>query len=196
MANKDCAICGTHMESVHYNKIYCDSYAQQRQRERSKIANKARYHANIEESRRKNNEYRKRYYATNKQKMRKQAKAKRDKNREQLREQGHQNYRKHRAKHKKCVVCGTSLFLQKKQKYCKNCTPPNLLKNLKALVGCERCGNRDYRVLQFHHVDPVNKLFKIESHLSIEQIKSELPKCIVLCANCHIKEHYIMRESA
>jgi hypothetical protein len=56
---------------------------------------------------------------------------------------------------------------------------------------CEKCGNTDERVLQFHHL--TGKDFKISDGLSGKHSTSvwlsEVEKCILLCANCHIIAH-------
>ena len=58
---------------------------------------------------------------------------------------------------------------------------------------CERCGyNKSKRALEFHHLDPSQKDFQISSSTSTRSwslVKSELDKCIMLCANCHAEEH-------
>jgi len=46
--------------------------------------------------------------------------------------------------------------------------------------------------LEFHHVDPHQKEFGISTSggtKSLERLKVELDKCILLCANCHREEH-------
>lgn len=62
---------------------------------------------------------------------------------------------------------------------------------------CYSCGNSDYRVLDFHHLH--NKKFTVahgvKNRLSIEKLKSEIDKCITLCANCHRIWHYDERNS-
>lgn len=59
---------------------------------------------------------------------------------------------------------------------------------------CERCGEADPVVFEFHHTDPNEKDFTIASALSRrwEAIETELQKCVVLCANCHRRTHYEM----
>jgi hypothetical protein len=43
--------------------------------------------------------------------------------------------------------------------------------------------------LQFHHIDPSQKEFKISySAPSFEKLVSEAKKCVLLCANCHAEE--------
>lgn len=70
--------------------------------------------------------------------------------------------------------------------------------DLKASLKCQLCSEDHPAVLQFHHLDPMQKDFEISTAfhlgLSLEKIKVELEKCVVLCANCHCKEHYQLRE--
>jgi hypothetical protein len=56
---------------------------------------------------------------------------------------------------------------------------------------CERCGyNKSTRALQFHHLDPNEKDFTISrKSYSIERLKKEVDKCILVCANCHLEIH-------
>lgn len=59
---------------------------------------------------------------------------------------------------------------------------------------CIRCGyNKCYGALDFHHKNPKEKdinFKKIKCRKNFEEIKQELDKCILLCANCHREEHY------
>lgn len=54
---------------------------------------------------------------------------------------------------------------------------------------CVLCGYSRYAgALQFHHVDPANKSFSLGlSGLtrSIEAMRAEAAKCVLLCGNCH-----------
>jgi hypothetical protein len=52
---------------------------------------------------------------------------------------------------------------------------------------CSRCGySKCLRALQFHHVDPVGKLFPISGgSKSLDRLREEVKKCILVCANCH-----------
>jgi hypothetical protein len=58
---------------------------------------------------------------------------------------------------------------------------------------CERCPENFPQCLHFHHLDPSLKEFNISVGIherkSLIKIKEEMDKCILLCANCHIKEH-------
>lgn len=56
---------------------------------------------------------------------------------------------------------------------------------------CEKCGYcKSLNALDFHHTDPDEKDFQIGgSRRSWETVRSELDKCLLLCANCHREEH-------
>ena len=58
---------------------------------------------------------------------------------------------------------------------------------------CQSCGyDRCKRALEFHHIDEGSKDFGIGfkgETRSWEKVKSELDKCILLCANCHREVH-------
>lgn len=58
---------------------------------------------------------------------------------------------------------------------------------------CERCAyDRVIDVLEFHHRDPSQKDFGISARgytRSWERVRSELDKCMLLCANCHRELH-------
>jgi hypothetical protein len=54
---------------------------------------------------------------------------------------------------------------------------------------CAICGYDRYpRALQFHHLDPNEKSFGLSARgitRSLEQLRVEAAKCVLLCANCH-----------
>lgn len=56
---------------------------------------------------------------------------------------------------------------------------------------CEMCGyQKSLRALQFHHKDPSKKDFNIGGITAMnENVKKELDKCILVCANCHSEIH-------
>lgn len=64
---------------------------------------------------------------------------------------------------------------------------------LKAKLKCSRCPETDHRCLDFHHKDPDKKEINISEIYrygwSIKKTLKEIEKCIVLCSNCHRKEH-------
>lgn len=81
----------------------------------------------------------------------------------------------------RCVECGKSRK-HKKRTAAK-------LRNVEYLGGsCQSCGySKNLAALEFHHVDKRTKLFSIHSceYMDWEDVKEELDKCILLCANCH-----------
>lgn len=59
---------------------------------------------------------------------------------------------------------------------------------------CEICGyNKNIAALEFHHKNPEEKSFQIDirrfSNGNIENLETELNKCILVCANCHRELH-------
>ena len=67
---------------------------------------------------------------------------------------------------------------------------------------CEHCGFKTdiMSVYDFHHKDPKQKDFGI-SHKSgygksLEIVKKEVDKCLLLCKNCHAIEHHRLDEQA
>jgi hypothetical protein len=59
------------------------------------------------------------------------------------------------------------------------------------------CGQRHPATLHFHHLNSEDKVFNISDAtrhgISLDRIKKEINKCMVLCANCHAIRHYNMR---
>lgn len=111
-------------------------------------------------------------------------------------------------KSKTCLKCGNKFFPKKQAKtrrYCYECLPEenfngsHMRKRIKiwaleyAGKQCSCCGyNKCIEALEFHHLDPNEKDFSISDRdilLDWEQIKKELDKCIVVCANCHREIH-------
>lgn len=71
------------------------------------------------------------------------------------------------------------------------------LRAYKATLKCERCPESTPICLDFHHAGDakdteVSRL--VRSGVSRERIMAEIAKCIVLCANCHRKEHGLPAE--
>jgi protein-arginine kinase activator protein McsA len=66
-------------------------------------------------------------------------------------------------------------------------------KELKGNLKCERCPESHIATLDFHHKDPTEKVglvSKMVMDVSRTRALAEIAKCIVLCSNCHRKEHY------
>ena len=60
---------------------------------------------------------------------------------------------------------------------------------------CWLCEENDKDCLDFHHINPKHKSFRIKNGTtnSLEYLDSELKKCALLCANCHRKVHASIR---
>lgn len=59
--------------------------------------------------------------------------------------------------------------------------------------GCRRCGETDPRCLDYHHSSPEDKSASIGDMITHghgrESLREEMNKCVILCSNCHRKEH-------
>lgn len=60
---------------------------------------------------------------------------------------------------------------------------------------CTRCGyDRNLAALTWHHRERKHKRFEMDmrslANRSAEEIRSEVGKCTLLCANCHAEEHF------
>ena len=63
---------------------------------------------------------------------------------------------------------------------------------------CQHCGveynGMNAPIFDLHHVDPSTKSFNLNknylSHYSLESIREEAKKCILLCSNCHRMHHW------
>jgi hypothetical protein len=68
------------------------------------------------------------------------------------------------------------------------------LKEYKKKLKCSQCEENHPACLEFHHTNPSNKIDGVSQMVmrnkSLENIKLEIAKCIVLCSNCHRKLHY------
>ena len=84
----------------------------------------------------------------------------------------------------KCMKCESELAVLKKKRFKLKCVEYKGGK-------CELCGyDKNISALEFHHVDSTQKDFGISTtHRVWELVKSELDKCMLLCANCHREIH-------
>ena len=61
---------------------------------------------------------------------------------------------------------------------------------------CERCEYDEcIAALEFHHINPDEKDFGISASgvtRSLEILKKEVDKCVLLCCNCHRKLHWLL----
>jgi len=67
------------------------------------------------------------------------------------------------------------------------------LRDYKDTCECSECGEDHPACLDFHHIDPDTKYKEVTTMAhnanSIDKIKEEIAKCVVLCSNCHRKLH-------
>ena len=96
-----------------------------------------------------------------------------------------------------CSICGKEIAKNNGQ-FCKSCSGKYYSAKLKKQAveykggKCEICGyDKSISALDFHHIDPTEKEFEISRMLkgTFNTIKSELDKCMLLCANCHREIH-------
>jgi hypothetical protein len=70
----------------------------------------------------------------------------------------------------------------------------------KLTLCCEHCPENHPACLDFHHLDPNEKetsvTLAVHRGWGIERIKAEIAKCVILCANCHRKEHDRLRKAS
>ena len=68
----------------------------------------------------------------------------------------------------------------------------DLVNRHKSLCGCQKCGDKRYWLIDYHHIDPSQKEFPVAYYKtgSIRKLKSEIRKCITLCRNCHTDFHF------
>ena len=106
---------------------------------------------------------------------------------------------------KKCTICAEYFSIKafSERSTCKTCYADKrsrrkikvreIISSIKKEMKCEKCGFDDPRALHFHHKSPKDKKNEVSalasSGYSLEAIKKEINKCIVLCANCHSIKH-------
>jgi transcription elongation factor Elf1 len=68
---------------------------------------------------------------------------------------------------------------------------------LKSTLKCGRCPENHPACLQFHHLR--DKTIEVSCMIGMgygkENILKEIGKCVILCGNCHAKEHFNERQS-
>lgn len=71
-------------------------------------------------------------------------------------------------------------------------------RNYKKTLKCSKCPEKHPACLDFHHLNPADKtdtvIRLVHNGASKDRILAEMAKCVVLCANCHRKEHYMQEE--
>lgn len=68
----------------------------------------------------------------------------------------------------------------------------------KANESCYKCGDTRGYVLDYHHINPNNKIDTVarmtSNNYNLNKVKEEISKCVVLCANCHREFHYLLNK--
>lgn len=107
-------------------------------------------------------------------------------NREKVLESKRRWYQKNKEKHKQSRIARD---VRLREEYIE----------FKKTLSCSRCPEDHIACLEFHHLDPCEKDMGIAAAMtngwSMKRIKKEVAKCIVLCSNCHRKEHYDLKHA-
>jgi len=62
--------------------------------------------------------------------------------------------------------------------------------SLKGTLKCQNCPENHPRCLDFHHeADKVMAISRAARNWGLKRLKEEIAKCVILCANCHRKNH-------
>ena len=68
------------------------------------------------------------------------------------------------------------------------------IRQIKEIMGCKACEEKHPACIEFHHLDPKDKSFSVATaangHISMSTLIHEIRKCILICSNCHKKEHH------
>ena len=91
-------------------------------------------------------------------------------------------------KRSECKYCHNDYMNQK------NAQNREIVHNLKQNSCCAKCGENRWYVLDYHHINPEDKIktvAKLMVHSSTDTTLKEIDKCILLCRNCHAEFHYL-----
>jgi len=90
-----------------------------------------------------------------------------------------------------CIDCKQKRMISSKD-MCSSCYPKyKRIKNKNLIIKekggkCSVCGyNKCYAALDFHHIENKTTTLSKILHYSIDKVKAEADKCILVCANCH-----------
>ena len=92
-----------------------------------------------------------------------------------------------------CFLC--ERIVKDRHRHCNSCrTKIRRVRTKKAAVhflggACVGCGEKDFVVLEFHHLRSKDFNLGEISNKSWDKVKKELKKCSLLCANCHRRKH-------
>lgn len=90
-----------------------------------------------------------------------------------------------------CYNKDKSKYSERTKKQINKCK--DFVDNYKKQNICKKCNENRYWLLDFHHLDPLqknNNIGTLRGAGSINKIKEEIKKCILLCKNCHSDFHY------
>jgi hypothetical protein len=120
------------------------------------------------------------YYEKNKEEIRAKQKAYYEANKERILKQNKKYADDHRGESREYL----------KKRYAEQRA---LSDSIKAENGCLVCGIDVPVVLDFHHVDPAEKVDSVSNLVCAKKQKllDEIEKCVILCANCHRIFHYL-----
>lgn len=116
------------------------------------------------------------------------------------REKKRQKDREYAAKNRETALARATSYYQQNTEHVKKYQATRR-KEAKAKVAellgsiCQRCGFEHLAALDFHHIDPTLKEFRLSDAIvrtkkyTWEQIVAEVEKCELLCKNCHAIEH-------
>jgi hypothetical protein len=104
-------------------------------------------------------------------------------------------------KHKEARKASVKEYVKRNKKKAYSWARKSLKKRLdaffewKSTLKCSQCGENHISCLEFHHLYPSKKEGLISKmRFSPKKLEIELPKCIVLCSNCHRKLHYKLNQ--
>ena len=86
---------------------------------------------------------------------------------------------------------------RKSAKLARRISASNYKQNKCEICGLQRKTIDDLELFDFHHTDQNEKSFDLSDKMHSRkwtEIKNELDKCMMLCANCHRKQHFITRD--
>jgi transposase-like protein len=95
---------------------------------------------------------------------------------------GHTSFRRHTSGRYRCARCTSDGVAKRRRK-----VKETIVRE--AGGRCQICGYDRYQgALQFHHVDPNDKVFAVGhdgTTRSLDRMRRETSKCVLLCGNCH-----------
>lgn len=71
----------------------------------------------------------------------------------------------------------------------------DFIRKLKKNKKCVMCGESHPSCLEWHHTEnKETEICNMYSKYTLEEIKEEIKKCVIVCANCHRKIHWEFKE--